>query len=74
MLNRHTLARVGALGTSQPSTLLSAQQTERIVKDQVKTRPVRDQYADLAKASERLTAGQSVFDIQRTQHKQPELA
>lgn len=65
MFNLHTLARVGALGVSNPSTLLSAQRTERIVKEEVRLRPVRDEYADLAKASERLTAGQSVFEIQQ---------
>ena len=71
MFNRHTLAKVGVLGASQPSTLLSVQQNERIVKDEVKLQPVRDQYADIAKASERLTAGQSIFNVQ---HRLPEPA
>ena len=61
MNNRHNFVRVAAFGTALPSLLLSAHQPERIVKDQVQTRPVRDQYADLLKASARLNAGQSVL-------------
>jgi hypothetical protein len=60
MYNRHTLARVGAFGTSLPSPLLSQHQPERIVKDVVQTRPVRDAYAQISRASERLNAGKSV--------------
>jgi hypothetical protein len=72
MFYRHTLGHVAALGASMPSTLLSAQKTERLVKDQVQTRPVRDPYADLLKASQLLSAGQSLFA--RTQPKQTEPA
>lgn len=67
MFNQHTLVKVGALGAPQPSILFSAQQSERMVKDEVRLQPVRDQYADLAKASERLTAGLSVFVFEQKQ-------
>ena len=66
MINHYNLARVAGLGSVMPSLLLSAQQTERIVKDQVQTPPVRDQYAEILKASERLSAGQSVLMKERT--------
>jgi len=61
MFNRFSFASSAGQGSSKPSTLLSTHHHERVVKDQVKSRPVRDQYADLAKASERLTAGKSVL-------------
>lgn len=71
MINRHNLARVAAFGAAMPSLLLSAQQPERIVKDHVQTRPVRDQYAELLKASERLNAGQSVLADEQQPQQQP---
>ena len=59
MIKSHNIVRVTALGAAVPSLLLFARQPERMVKDRVQTRPVRDPYADILRASERLTAAQS---------------
>jgi len=72
MFNQYPLASKAGTDTSRPLTLLSSHQQERVVKDQVRARPVRDQYADIAKASERLNAGQSVLSNMHL--KQPEPA
>lgn len=75
MFKSYFLASVVGQDTSSPGNLLSSHRPERVARDQVKSRPVRDQYADLAKASERLDAGQSVvFQVQvqvQVKHHQP---
>jgi hypothetical protein len=72
MFNRHRTSLVVSQASSLPATLLTEPKPEQVVKDEVKTRPVRDQYAALIEASRRLDAGKSVFaDSQR---KQPEPA
>lgn len=45
-----------------PTTLLQHPQPQKVVPDVVKTQPVRDPYAELSRASDRLTAGKSIFE------------
>lgn len=70
MINRQNLSKMAAFGVAMPSLLLSAQQPERIVRDLVQTRPVRDQYADLLRASERLDAGRRLLADKQLQQYQ----
>lgn len=72
MFNRHRTSLVAGQSSPLPTTLLSEPKPEQVVKDQVKTRPVRDQYAELIEASKRLDAGKNVFGA--PPQKQPEPA
>lgn len=57
MFNRYFSA--GAAGL--PSTLLQPQPPHRVAPDVVKMPPVRDQYAELSKVSERFSVDRSVL-------------
>jgi hypothetical protein len=61
MFKLHLSAQAGAINNPAPTTLLHQPQPQRVVRDVVKLPPVRDPYAELSKASERLSAGKSVF-------------
>ncbi|MGV3499584.1 MAG: hypothetical protein ACO1OR_12255 [Hydrogenophaga sp.] len=71
MFNRHRTSLVAGQSSPLPTTLLTEPKPEQVVKDQVKTRPVRDQYAALTEASRRLDAGKSVFLETTQKHPEP---
>lgn len=72
MFNRHKVVLATGQNTPQPSTLLPEHRPEQVIKDDVKVRPVRDEYAELIEASRRLDAGLSV--LAHLQSKQPQPA
>lgn len=60
MFNRPFFAGAAGSSLAVPS-LLQPHEPQRVVRDVVKMPPVRDEYAELRKASERLSAGKSIL-------------
>ena len=71
MFYRHKVVLATGQNTPLPSTLLPEHRPEQVVKDEVKARPVRDEYAELAEASKRLDAGLSVLVHRQSKQPQP---
>ena len=61
MFNRLYASAYGQDSSSPLSTLLVQPERQRVAPDVVKLPPVRDQYADILKAGERLGAGKSIL-------------
>jgi hypothetical protein len=62
MFNRYMTAQAAGQNASPPSNIFQPPERQRVVQDVVKLAPVRDPYAELSKASDRLSAGRSVFE------------
>jgi hypothetical protein len=71
MFNRHKMVLATGQNSPIPATLFPEHRPEQIVKDDVKTRPVRDEYAGLSEASRRLDAGLSVLVNLQSKQSQP---
>lgn len=61
MFHRYLSANAAGQDASQPSMLFQPPERQRVAQDVVKLAPVRDPMAELSKASDRLSAGRSVF-------------
>lgn len=61
MFHRYLTAHAAGQDAPQPSMLFQPPERQRVAQDVVKLAPVRDPMAELSKASDRLSAGRSVF-------------
>ncbi|MDZ4290746.1 MAG: hypothetical protein U1C47_02350 [Hydrogenophaga sp.] len=70
MFNRHKVVLATGQSAPLPSTLFPEHRSEQVVKDEVKARPVRDEYAAVIEASRRLDAGLNVLVVRSQQQSQ----